>query len=171
MLLTSTTFSVRTTSTPRSPVSTRPVPAPATVTQVSGWTQLSQILSVSTSGSEQNFLTYQPTEADAEQIDTFKTPYQITMSVADDPALPGFVLQPRSASDDRPAPRGVRVTLPRAAGLHNAYIGLSRAIAHGEQLMACRIPCRCWPSRRATDATRCCSRRPPSRRRSESARR
>ncbi|MBS0427606.1 MAG: phage tail protein [Proteobacteria bacterium] len=138
-MLTSTTFSVDNLDTTLTSI----YPAGAgtgTVAKVSGWTQLSQILSVSTSGGEQNFLTYQLLEADAQkQIPTFKTPYQITMSVADDPALPGFVLA-GVANDDR-LPRGVRVTLPDGSQiLYNAYISLNRTPSLTvNELMACQV--------------------------------
>lgn len=96
-----------------------------TVRKVSGFTQLAQIVGSTSSGGEQQFLTYQFLESDAEKrIPTFKTAAGITFTVADDPTLPGYVLA-KAANDDR-LPRAVRITLPNGAVLYyNAYISLS----------------------------------------------
>lgn len=111
-----------------------------TVAKVSGFTQLSQITTVNTSGGEQQFLTYQLLEADAQkQIPTFKTPFQVTMTVADDPTLPGFILA-GVANDDR-LPRAVKITLPDGSLiLYNAYISLNRTPSLTvNELMACQV--------------------------------
>lgn len=96
------------------------------VREVTGWTQLSQILTSSTDGGEQNFLTYQFLEADAQKrIPTFKSPAGITFSIADDPTLAGYILA-STANDDRLA-RAVRITLPSGSLLfYNAYISLNK---------------------------------------------
>lgn len=93
--------------------------------KVTGWTQLSQILSSSSNGGEQQFLDYQFLEADAaKRIPTFKSPAGLTFTVADDPTLAGYVLA-KTANDDR-VERAVRVTLPNSAKLlYNAYISLA----------------------------------------------
>jgi hypothetical protein len=95
------------------------------VREVTGWTQLSQILESSSTGGEQQFLDYQFLEADAaKRIPTFKAPAGLTFRVADDPTLAGYVLA-KTANDDR-EPRAVRVTLPNGAILlYNAYISLA----------------------------------------------
>ena len=111
-----------------------------TVAKVSGFTQLSQITTVNTSGGEQQFLTYQLLEADSQkQIPTFKTPYQVALSVADDPTLPGFILA-GVANDDR-LPRAVKVTLPDGSLiLYNAYVSLNRTPSLTvNELMACQV--------------------------------
>lgn len=96
------------------------------VRKISGWTQLSQILSSSSSGGEQQFLEYQFLEGDAQQrIPTFKSAAGLTFSVADDPTQPGYVLA-STANDDR-LPRAVRITLPGGSViLYNAYISLNK---------------------------------------------
>jgi Phage tail tube protein, TTP len=96
------------------------------VREVTGWTQLAQILESSTEGGEQQFLTYQFLEADAQKrIPTFKNPSGITFSVADDPTLPGYILA-SVANDDR-LPRGIRITLPSGAFIfYNAYVSLNK---------------------------------------------
>lgn len=97
-----------------------------TVRKITGWTQLSQILSSSSSGGEQQFLEYQLLEADAQKrIPTFKSAAGLSFSVADDPSLAGYILA-SEANDDR-IPRAVRVTLPSGAViLYNAYISLNK---------------------------------------------
>lgn len=96
------------------------------IREITGWTQLSQILSSSSSGGEQQFLEYQLLEADAQKkIPTFKSAAGISFSVADDPTLAGYILA-SAANDDR-LPRAVRITLPSGAKiLYNAYISLNK---------------------------------------------
>lgn len=96
-----------------------------TARKISGFTQLAQITGSTSSGGEQQFLTYQFLEADAEKrIPTFKSAAGITFNVADDPTLPGYILA-KQANDDR-LPRAVRITLSNGAVLlYNAYISLS----------------------------------------------
>lgn len=97
-----------------------------TVREVTGWTQLSQILSSSSSGGEQQFLEYQFLESDAQKrIPTFKSAAGISFTIADDPTQPGYQLA-STANDDR-LPRAVRVTLPSGSViLYNAYISLNK---------------------------------------------
>lgn len=95
------------------------------VREITGFTQLAQITGSTSSGGEQQFLTYQFLESDAEKrIPTFKTAAGIVFTVADDPSLPGYILA-KEANDDR-LPRAVRITLANGAVLlYNAYISLS----------------------------------------------
>jgi hypothetical protein len=97
-----------------------------TVREITGWTQLAQILGSSSQGGEQQFLEYQLLEADAQKrIPTVKSAGGLTLQVADDPTLPGYILA-STANDDRLA-RAVRVTLPSGAViLYNAYISLNK---------------------------------------------
>lgn len=96
------------------------------VREITGWTQLSQILSSSSSGGEQQFLEYQFLEADAQKrIPTFKSAAGINFTIADDPTQPGYQLA-SAANDDR-LPRAVRITLPSGSIiLYNAYISLNK---------------------------------------------
>lgn len=97
-----------------------------TVREITGWTQLSQILSSSSNGGEQQFLEYQLLEGDAQKrIPTFKNAAGLSFTVADDPTLAGYILA-STANDDR-LPRAVRITLPSGAVLvYNAYISLNK---------------------------------------------
>lgn len=97
-----------------------------TIREITGWTQLSQILSSTSDGGDQQFLEYQFLESDAKKrIPTFKNPAGITFSIADDDTLAGYILV-AVANDDR-LPRAVRVTLPDGSLiLYNCYISLNR---------------------------------------------
>lgn len=96
-----------------------------TAREVTGYTQLAQITTSTSSGGEQQFLTYQFLESDAEKrIPTFKTAAGVTFTVADDPTLPGYILA-KAANDDR-EPRAVRITLSNSQVLlYNAYVSIS----------------------------------------------
>jgi hypothetical protein len=96
------------------------------VREITGWTQLQQVLSTSSEGGEQQFLNYQFLESDSERrIPTTKSAGGLNLTVADDPLLAGYILA-SAANDDR-LPRAVRITLPSGALiLYNAYISLNR---------------------------------------------
>lgn len=95
------------------------------VKEITGWTQLQQILTSTSNGGEQQFLDYQFLESDAaKRIPTFKSPAGLAFTVADDPTLAGYILA-KAANDDR-LPRAVRVNLPNGAKLlYYAYISLA----------------------------------------------
>jgi hypothetical protein len=97
-----------------------------TIREVTGWTQMSQILSSASNGGDQNFLEYQFLESDAQKrIPTFKSPSGLSFEVADDPTLAGYILA-SVANDDR-LPRAVKVLLPSGAVIYyNAYISLNK---------------------------------------------
>lgn len=111
-----------------------------TFRKISGWTQLSQILSSASNGGEQQFLEYQLLEADAQKrIPTVKSASGLTFSVADDPTLAGYILA-STANDDR-LPRAVRITLPSGGViLYNAYISLNKTPSLGvNEIMAVEV--------------------------------
>lgn len=110
------------------------------VRKVTGFTQLSQILSSSSSGGEQQFLEYQFLEGDAQKrIPTFKSAAGLNFTIADDPTQPGYILASQ-ANDDR-LPRVVRITLPSGSTiLYNAYISLNKTPSLTvNELMACEV--------------------------------
>lgn len=96
-----------------------------TVREITSWTQLAQITDSASEGGEQQFLTYQFLEAEREnRIPTVKSAAGITFTIADDPALAGYILA-QQANEDR-LPRAVRVTLSNGGILlYNAYVTLS----------------------------------------------
>ena len=97
-----------------------------TIREITGWTQLSQILESTSNGGEQQFLTYQFLEGDAQlRIPTFKNASGLTFKIADDPTLAGYLLV-AEANDDR-LPRAVRITLPSGSVIYyQAYLSLNR---------------------------------------------
>lgn len=96
-----------------------------TAREITAWTQLAQITNSSSEGGEQQFLTYQFLESDSEKrIPTTKSAAGITFTIADDPALPGYILA-KEANDDR-LPRAILLTLSSGEKiLYNAYVSLS----------------------------------------------
>lgn len=95
------------------------------VRSITTFTQLSQITNSSSEGGEQQFLTYQFLDSDAQKrIPTTKTPAGISFTIADDPTLPGYLVA-KAANDDREA-RAILVTLSNGAKLlYNAFVSLS----------------------------------------------
>lgn len=96
------------------------------VREITGWTQLQQILGVSTAGGEQQFLDYQYLEDDAQKrIPTFKSPITLTLNVGDDPTLAGYLLA-EAANDDRLV-RALRCTLPSGALIfYNGFVSVNK---------------------------------------------
>lgn len=96
------------------------------VRKITAWTQISQVLSTSTSGGEQQFATYQFIEADIEtRIPTTKAAGGLDMEVADDPTLAGYIAA-LAANNDRAA-RAIRVTLANSSKiLYNSYISIDQ---------------------------------------------
>lgn len=96
------------------------------VRKVTGYTQLAQILSSSSSGGEQQFTDYQFLESDAQKrIPTFKNAAGLTFSVADDTTQAGYILA-SVANDDR-LQRAIKITLPSASVLsYNAFISINK---------------------------------------------
>jgi hypothetical protein len=79
------------------------------VKEVTTWTQITQVLTVTSQGGEQQFATYQPLEGDREvRIPTTKSGGGLDIEVGDDPTLAGFIAA-SAANDDRVA-RAVRAT-------------------------------------------------------------
>lgn len=96
-----------------------------TVREVLTWAQVSQITDVATSGGEQQFATFGFLEEDEDrQLPTTKSAMSMTLTVADDPALP-YVAICEAADDDR-EPRAWRLNLPNGSKiLYNAYTSIS----------------------------------------------
>lgn len=111
-----------------------------TVREVTGWTELQQILTSTSSGGEQQFATYRFLSADQDtRIPTSKSPSGLEFSVADDPTLPGFILA-SAANDDR-VPRAVKAVLPNGSIiLYNGYISVNKTPSfNADAPMACQV--------------------------------
>jgi hypothetical protein len=110
------------------------------VREILTWTQLLQILTSTSAGGEQQFLQYQFLEDDSQkQLPTFKNAASLTLSIADDPTLAGYILA-SEANDDR-QPRAIRVTLPSGGVLlYNCYVSLNKTpTLTVNELMACQV--------------------------------
>jgi hypothetical protein len=96
-----------------------------TVRKVNTFVQLAQILSTATSGGEQQFTTYQFLESDeASEIPTNKSPRRLTLSLADDPTLPGYI-EAAKANEDR-LQRVIRFSLPNGSVIYyNGYVSVN----------------------------------------------
>lgn len=109
------------------------------VREVTGWTQLDQILNSNSSGGETQFLEYQLLEADGQRrIPTTKSAMGLTFSVADDPTKAGQILA-KEANDDR-LQRAVRVTLPSGALIfYNAILSMGQPSLTVNEIMAVEV--------------------------------
>ncbi len=91
-----------------------------TANEVSAWTQITQILDVTTSGGEMQFTNYSFLEADYEtSIPTQSSPQTISMTIADDPALAGYIAL-KAAAEAR-TPYALRIAYP--SGAYAYYYG------------------------------------------------
>ena len=108
------------------------------VRKVTGWTQIQQVLTTSTSGGDQQFATFQFIEADQEtRIPTTKSAAGLDLSVADDPSLPGYIAM-SAANDDRNQ-RALKCTLSNGSIiLYNAFCSVNKTPSMtANQVMAC----------------------------------
>lgn len=86
------------------------------VTRAFTFVQIPQILKTATDGGEQQFATYQFLEDDFEnRIPTKKSAQGLTLTIGDDPTLPGYQ-QMVKANDDR-LPRVIRFSLPGGSSI------------------------------------------------------
>lgn len=94
--------------------------------EVTGWQQITQILETSSSGGEQQFVTYEFLEDDAQhQIPTVKSPVSFKFKIADDATLAHYAVL--DAADISRTPQAVRLLLPTGSVIYwNAYVTLSR---------------------------------------------
>jgi hypothetical protein len=95
------------------------------VVEITTWTQVAQILDLQSSGGEQQFTNYSFLENDYEtQLPTQASPITITISIADDPSLAGYIAI-KAAAESR-ATRALRLTLPNGSVLvYNGYVSLN----------------------------------------------
>jgi hypothetical protein len=96
-----------------------------TVRAITGFTQVGQILEFSTSGGEQQFATYSFLEEDFErQLPSITSAQSITMSIADDTSLAGYIAL-KAASEAR-TNRALRLTLKNGdVLLYNGILSLN----------------------------------------------
>lgn len=110
------------------------------VSKVTGWTQLQQIINTQSSGGDQQFLTFQILEADMQlRMPTIKNPFDMTLDIADDPSLAGYILA-CAANDDR-LPRPVKIVPANGAPLYYyCYLSINKIPAMTvNQLMSVKL--------------------------------
>ena len=92
--------------------------------EITGWTQIPQILGSAFSGGDQNFFEYQYLESDSKvKIPTVKNAAELKLTIADDPTLAGIILA-GVANNDR-AQRSIKVQLANGGLLYyTAYVSL-----------------------------------------------
>ena len=95
------------------------------VREVTGFVEIPQITDVTTSGGDQQFLTFGfLADDDDRQIPTTKNPISMSVTVADDPALP-YVPVVEAADEDK-VTRVLRLTLPNGSVIYyNAYVSIT----------------------------------------------
>lgn len=93
-----------------------------TLRKINTWTQITQVLENTSSGGEPQYQTYSFLEQDFDsQIPTTTSAQSIAMTIADDPALAGYIAL-RNAAQSR-AVTGLRATLPQGGViLYNSII-------------------------------------------------
>lgn len=97
-----------------------------TAREVTAFTQITQMLEISTSGGDQQFTTYSFLESDSEvRIPTVKAPITITMKIGDDATLAHYAVLD-TADADR-LQRVVRIVLPGGSPIYfAAYVTLQK---------------------------------------------
>lgn len=93
--------------------------------EITQWTQISQIMELSTSGGEMQFTTYSFLEQDFEsQLPTQSSAMTITMGIADDPALAGYQAL-KSLADTRELV-ALKAAMPNGSViLYNGYVSFN----------------------------------------------
>ncbi|WP_276319582.1 phage tail protein [Crenobacter cavernae] len=109
------------------------------VREITGFAQISQVLELSTSGGEQQFATYSFLENDYDsQIPTTLSAQSVSISIADDPTLPGY--QALKAASDAKAVRALKMVLPSGSVLlYNGYVSFNETPTMTKgNVMACK---------------------------------
>jgi hypothetical protein len=96
------------------------------VRKIMSWTQLSQVLEISTSGGEQQYASYSFLEdSEARQLPSEKSAMSITVSLGDDPTKPWYAAL--SEADEDREQRALRIVLPNASCLlYNAFVSFHK---------------------------------------------
>lgn len=109
------------------------------VRAITAFTQIGQILELSTSGGDMQFATYSFLENDFEaQIPTQSSAQSLSISIADDPTLAGY--QALKAAADTRSPRALKLTFPNGSVvLYNGYVSFNETPTMTKgQVMACK---------------------------------
>ena len=95
------------------------------VREITAWTQITQIMSASSSGGDMQFVQYSFLEQDFQsQLPTESSPVTITLDIADDPSLAGYIAV-KAAAEARTL-TGLKATMPNGSIiLYNGYVSLT----------------------------------------------
>lgn len=110
-----------------------------TVRKITTFTQIAQILDLSSSGGDMQFVTYSFLEQDYEtQLPTQASPQQLSITIADDSTLAGYQAM-KTAATTRSI-TGLRATLPNGGILYyNGYVNFDETPSMTKnQLMGCK---------------------------------
>lgn len=96
-----------------------------TASKITAWTQITQIMGVSTSGGDQQFATYNFLESSREtQIPTYQSAMSMTLDIADDPSLAGYVAL-KAAAEARSS-KALRIVMPDGSSIYYyGYVSLN----------------------------------------------
>lgn len=109
------------------------------VRAITGWTQITQIIDLQTSGGDMKFAQYSFLENDFEaQIPTEASPMTLTISIADDPTLAGY--QALKAAADTRSAVGLMLNFPNGSKiLYNGYVSFNETPSMNKgNVMACQ---------------------------------
>ena len=110
------------------------------IREISTWVQVAQIMNSTSEGGEQQFGTVQFLESDSEiRFPTIKSAGGMSMSIADDPTLAGYIAL-SEANDDR-LPRALKADLPNGGVLvYNCYVSLNKTPSMTvNEVMSCPV--------------------------------
>jgi hypothetical protein len=95
------------------------------VREITAFTQISQVTDTSTSGGDMQFATFSFLENDFEsQIPTQASAQSFTLTIADDPTLPGY--KALQAAAEKRDVRALRITFPNGSViLYNGYVSFN----------------------------------------------
>lgn len=123
-------------------VNIQPYPAGSgagSVREVTGFTEISQITELNSSGGDQQFLTFGfLADDDDRQLPTTKNPISMSVTVADDPGLP-YVAIVEAADEDKQT-RVLRLNLPGGSIIvYNCYVSITSTPTLGRNNLMTRI--------------------------------
>lgn len=95
------------------------------VREISAWTQIAQILTLSSSGGDMQFATYSFLESDVEnQLPTQANAQSLSMDIADDSSLAGYIALKAAAASR--ALTGLKMVMPNGSILlYNGYVSFN----------------------------------------------
>lgn len=110
-----------------------------TITEVTAWTQITQIMGLTTSGGDMQFTAFSFLESRRQtQMPTEASPMTLTLEIADDPTLAGY--QALDAAADARTPYALRMTMPDSSKIYlYGYISFNKVpVMNKGQVMTVR---------------------------------